>query len=153
MNLNQVELIGRVTKDPELKSTSGGTPVVKFTLATNHKYTDKQGNKQESAQFHNIVAWGKSAEIINQYIVKGQEIYVRGRLDYRSWEKQDGTKGYMTEIIVDDFQMGAKPKGMSDQREDESAYTMPPRTAAEAVQEAALTQGHDDGIRLEDIPF
>lgn len=153
MNLNKAQLIGRVTRAPELKNLQGGQAVTKFSIATNHSYKDKNGEKQESTQFHNIVAWGKLAEVISQWVTKGQEIYVSGRIEYREWDKQDGTKGYMTEIIAEDFQFGAKPKGVGDQREEEGHYAQPPGSAAVAVQNAAATQGYNDGIRLEDIPF
>lgn len=154
MNVNSATLIGRVTKTPELKVTPGGTPVTKFSLATNHTYKDKNGDKKEMAQFHNCVAWGKTAEVINQYVTKGQELYVCGRIEYRSWDKQDGTKGYMTEIIVDQFQFGAKPKTDSPAYDDHAQQEGKPmeRSAVDVLLESErVMQGNE--IRLEDIPF
>ena len=91
MNLNKAQLIGRITNDPEMKALPSGTPVVKFGLATNRVYKTKDGEKKEVAQFHNCVAFGKLAEIIGQWAKKGQEVYVDGRIEYRSWDKKDGT--------------------------------------------------------------
>jgi len=112
MNVNQVHLVGRVTKDPELKTLESGTKIVTFGLATNNVYT-KDGNKVEQVDFHNITAFGKTAETIAQYVVKGQELYINGRIRYESWDKDDGGKGYRTSIIVNGFQFGQKAQGTS----------------------------------------
>ncbi len=118
MNLNKAQLIGRLTKDPELKALPSGAKVAKFNLATNHSYKKEDGTKVESTQFHNIVVFGKLAEIITQYSKKGAELYVEGRIEYRSWEKKDGSgKAYATEIVVENFQLGAKAKGDSGEKE------------------------------------
>ena len=90
------------------------------------------------------------AEIIATYVKKGQELYIRGRIDNRTYEKKDGTKGYTSEIIVEDFQLGARARGEAGAAGGDGSQV---RTAAEAVHEASITQGHDDGIRIEDIPF
>lgn len=102
--------MGRITKDPEMRSMPNGTAVVKFSIATNHTYKNKAGEKVETAQFHNCVAFARIAEIIKQYTTKGQEAMVEGRIEYRQWQKQDGTKAYSTEIMVENFQMGARAK-------------------------------------------
>lgn len=122
MNLNKVHLIGRVTKDPELRS-AGNAVVASFGLATNNIYTDNQGQKREETDFHNIIAWNKTANTIKQYVVKGQELYIEGRIKYRSWDKPDGTKGYATDIICITFQFGQKPKPVTPPAEQED---MPP---------------------------
>jgi single-strand DNA-binding protein len=106
MNLNKVTLIGRLTKEPEMKFTASGKEVTKFTVATNHKSGEK-----EYSTFHNIVTWGTLAENCKKYLVKGQEVYVEGRIDYRTRDKDDGTKGYITEIVANDVKFGAKPNG------------------------------------------
>lgn len=111
MNLNKALLIGRITNDPEIKALPSGISVAKFGLATNHIYKTKEGEKKETAQFHNCVAFGKLADIIKQWAKKGQEVYVEGRIEYRSWDKKDGGKGYITEIMIETFQMGAKARG------------------------------------------
>lgn len=108
MYLNKVLLYGNLTRDPELKALPSGGQVANFGLATNRTFKDKSGQKQETTEFHNIVAFGRTAEIIAQYCKKGRPIYVEGRLQTRSWDdKETGKKNYRTEIIVDTFQFGA----------------------------------------------
>lgn len=118
MNLNKVFLIGRIVRDLELKSTPGGTSVAKFSLATNHVYVGKDGEKKETAQFHNCVVFGKQAENASRYLVKGQEAMIEGRIEYRAWDKKDGTKGYATEIMADRIQFGQKPTGGAKPKEN-----------------------------------
>lgn len=108
MYLNKTTLIGNITKDIELKSLPSGIKMISFGLATNRIWKDKEGNKQESAEFHNIVAFGKQAEVIHQYCSKGDQLFIEGRLQTRSWEKEDGTKSYMTETVLENFQFGNK---------------------------------------------
>lgn len=111
MNLNKVFLIGNLTRDPELKTLPSGSSVVSFAIATNRVWKDKMGQKQQDTQFHNIVSFGKQAEIIKQYMVKGSMILVEGRIQTRSWDAQDGSKKYMTEIIAESVQFGPKGQG------------------------------------------
>ena len=108
MNLNKCQIIGRVTKDPELKALPSGTQVCSFSLAVNNTYKDKEGNKKEDVEFVNCVAFGKSGEVIAQYMKKGSLLYVEGRIQTRSWEGTDGKKNYRTEIIVEKSQFGPK---------------------------------------------
>jgi single-strand DNA-binding protein len=108
MNLNKIMLIGRATKDPEIKTTPGGTTVAKFGMATNDVYKDKAGQKVEETEYHNCVAFGKLAEVIGSFVKKGQEIYVEGKKKTRSWEK-DGKTNYIVEVIVDVMQLGSRP--------------------------------------------
>jgi single-strand DNA-binding protein len=113
MNLNKVFLIGRLTQDPELRTTATGQAVSSFGLATNRTWTDKAGAKQEQAEFHNIVVWARLAEVAGQYLKKGQTLMVEGRLQTRSWVGQDGVKKYRTEVVAENFQMGPKAGGFS----------------------------------------
>jgi single-strand DNA-binding protein len=107
MNLNKAQLIGRVGKDaPEMKYTPSGKAVTKFSLATSYKNGDK-----EITDWHNIICWNGLAESVNEWVVPGQELYVEGRIQYRSWDKEDGTKGYITEIVANEVKFGAKPGG------------------------------------------
>ena len=99
MDLNKVQIIGNITQDIVLKNTPNGQSVTNFSVATNRYWNDASGNRQEQSEFHNIVFWGKQAEIASQYLTKGQKIYIEGRLQTRSWEGQDGTKRYTTEIV------------------------------------------------------
>jgi len=111
MNLNKVQIIGRVTQDLELKQAPNGNSVVNFPVATNRHWTDSSGNKQEQTEFHTIEMWGKLADIAGQYLVKGQEVYIEGRLQTKSWEAEDGSKRYKTSIVAEQMQMGNKPNG------------------------------------------
>ena len=104
--INKVILVGNLGRDPELRSTQSGQQVASFSLATNRKWKDRDGNRQEQTEWHNIVCWGRQAEIAGQYLTKGRQIYVEGRLQTSSWEdRQSGEKKYKTEIICDNFQM------------------------------------------------
>jgi single-strand DNA-binding protein len=104
--LNKVMLIGNLGRDPEVRSTASGQPVANFTLATSRRWKDKNGQRQEQTEWHTIVCWGKQAEIAGQYLTKGKQIYVEGRLQTRSWDdRQSGEKKYRTEIVCDFFQM------------------------------------------------
>lgn len=103
--LNKVMLIGHLGGDPELRYTSSGVPMATFTLATNESWTDKDGNKQELTEWHRIVAWRKLGEICGQYLTKGKQVFIEGRLQTRSWEDQNGVKRYTTEVIANNMQM------------------------------------------------
>jgi single-strand DNA-binding protein len=104
--LNKVMLIGNLGRDPEVRSTTSGQQVANFTLATNRRWNDKAGQRQEQTEWHQIVCWGKQAEIAAQYLTKGKQIFVEGRIQTRSWDdKQTGEKKYRTEIICENFQM------------------------------------------------
>jgi len=96
-------LIGRMTKNPEVRTTPNGKNVATFSVATNHSYKDASGQRQEKGEFHNIVAWGKLAEICGQYLTKGRRVYLEGRLQTRDWTGQDGVKRYSTEIIAENM--------------------------------------------------
>ena len=112
MNLNRVYLIGRTCGKPELKSLPSGTNVVSFSLATNRVWKDKDGEKQEETTFHNIIAFGKTADTIAQYVEKGQELMIEGRIQNRSWEdKESGQKKYRSEVMLENFQFGARAGG------------------------------------------
>lgn len=97
-SLNRVSLIGNVTATPEIKETPSGQKVASFSLATNRTYKDANGEKQDQAEYHNIVVWGKLAEITEQYVTKGKKLYLEGRIQTRSWETDSG-KRYKTEIV------------------------------------------------------
>ncbi|MDP3778578.1 MAG: single-stranded DNA-binding protein [bacterium] len=111
MNLNKVFIAGNLTRDPELRQTSGGQAVCSFSIATNRFYKDSSGQRQQQAEFHNIVAWGRQAEIINQYLKKGSILLVEGRLQTRNWQDQQGVKHYRTEVVADQIQLGPRTGG------------------------------------------
>jgi len=100
---NKVQLIGHVGQDPEVKDLEGGKKVANLTLATNDYYTNDKGEKVENTEWHKVAAWGKIAEIIEKYVVKGKEIVVEGKLTHRSYEDKDGTKRYVTEVVANDI--------------------------------------------------
>ena len=103
-SVNKVILIGNLGKDPEVKFTPQGTPVAKFTLATNERFKDKDGNWQDRTEWHNVTAWARTAEIVGEYLKKGSKCYVEGSLRTHSWDdKTSGQKKYMTEIVVNDL--------------------------------------------------
>tara|TARA_Y100000034_G_C6545585_1_gene235536 strand:- start:99 stop:506 length:408 start_codon:yes stop_codon:yes gene_type:complete len=109
MSLNKALIIGRLGKDTELKYTPSGKAVCSFSVATSEKYKDKQGNSKQDVQWHNIVVWGKLAELCNQYLSKGSQCFVEGKLATRSWEDQQGNKKYTTEVIASAVQfLGSK---------------------------------------------
>lgn len=111
--LNKVFLIGNLGRDPEVRSIPSGQSVATFSLATNRRWKDRDGNRQEETEWHNIVCWGRQAEVAGQYLRRGRQIHVEGRIQTRSWEdRQSGEKKYRTEIICDNFQMlGQKGEG------------------------------------------
>lgn len=167
MDLNRAQLIGNVTRDPEMRSTAAGQNVCNFGIATNQVWTDAQGAKQQRTEFHNIVAWGKLAEICGQYLNKGKKIFLEGRLQTREWEAQDGAKRRTTEIVADNMIMldrgGAPSPGAASAVRAPAGPNEPP-TPTEPM-EPTLTPispaanaldkgvGGDQEIRVEDIPF
>ena len=147
MYLNKIFLYGNLTRDPELKALPSGSQVVSFGLATNRVYKDKNGAKQEATEFHNIVAFGRQAEVIAQYVKKGRPLFIEGRIQTRSWEgKEDGKKQYRTEIVVENFQFGAdggRGGGGGVSREG----------AQPAPKDDEEIKYPDEDINPEDIPF
>ena len=99
---NKVQLIGNVGNDPEIKTFDGGKKLAKLTIATNENYKNEKGEKVEETQWHNLVAWGKTADIIEKYVVKGKEIAIEGKLTHRSYEDKNGEKRYVTEVVIDE---------------------------------------------------
>jgi len=111
MNLNKIFLIGRLTRDPEIKTLPSGQSVVNFGLATSRYFTDKSGQKQQETDFHNIVLFGRVADIASQYLTKGSLTFLEGRIRTRSWQDSSGNKRYRTEVIVERLQLGPKSAG------------------------------------------
>ena len=126
MNLNKAFIIGRLTRDPEIKTTPNGHNVATFSLATNRFWKNQQGERQEFTEYHNIVAWGKLADIAGQYLKKGGLLMIEGRLQTRSWEGQDGVKRYRTEIVAESMQMG--PRAGAGTGSEQADSQTPPST-------------------------
>jgi single-strand DNA-binding protein len=151
MYLNKVFIIGNLTRDPELKSLPSGTQVTNMSLATNSVYNDKEGNRQENTEYHNIVIFGRQAETTAQYLKKGSSALVEGRMQTRSWEGQDGKKNYRTEIIADRVQFGARSGGGGAPQQNESG---PGSSNSDNNQSKDKTPEYpEEEINPEDIPF
>ena len=133
--INKVILVGRLGKDPEIKSTAGGQTVAKFSVATDERFTDKNGEKQERTEWHNIVAWGKLAEICGQYLRKGKLVYIEGSIRTDSWEdKESGQKRYRTDIVANTMKMLDR-KGDSDEGGGGGYGSRRPATATAPTEE------------------
>ena len=146
MSLNRATIIGNLTRDPEVRTTTTGQQVASFGVATNSTWTDSAGTKQERAEFHNIVAWGKLADICGQYLAKGRKVYIEGRLQTREWEGQDGAKKNRTEIVTDTMIMLDRAPGAAGGQREAAPAAMRANAAPAAV-------GAEDEIKVEDIPF
>ncbi len=155
-SLNKVMLIGNLTRDPEMRYTSSGTPVVTFGMATNKSWKDTEGETKEIAEFHNLVAWNKMAEICQQLLAKGMKVYVEGSLNTRSWEAEDGTTRYKTEIRVDDMILldGKGKQGAgSDGAEAPAKSEKKPSKSEEPVELEEAPVEEDQDPLEEDLPF
>lgn len=152
-SLNLVQLIGNLTKDPELRYTPQGTAVATFGLATNRYWTTDSGEKKEDTEFHRIVAWNKLAELCSQLLSKGRKVYVSGRISTRTWTGQDGQQRTTTEIVIDDM-MILDSKRTEQQQEPLDAPEVTEkkiqtsRTKSEPSQEEV-----SEDVNLDDIPF
>ena len=147
MYLNKAILIGNLTRDPELRALPGGSKVCSFSIATNRVWKDKNGAKQESTDYHNVVVFGRQAETVAQYMKKGSSILVEGRIQTRSWDdKTSGEKKYRTEIVADRTQFGPKSGGGGG---GGSAAAAIPASS----QEVDTIEYPEDDINPEDIPF
>ena len=105
---NKVQLIGHVGNDPEIKTFDGGKKLAKLNVATNESYKSDKGEKVEETQWHSLIAWGKTADIIEKYVVKGKEIAIEGKLTHRSYEDKNGEKRYVTEVVIDELMLLGK---------------------------------------------
>jgi len=154
LSLNKAFIIGRLTRDPESRTTPNGQRVTSISVATNRTFKDKEGNKQEQVEFHNVVIWGRLAEIASQYLIKGQETMIEGRIQTRSWDGQDGAKKYRTEIVAESLQLGSKPGGKSGGfvPADEAASQGDSAPAKGGEKEAPTNEDVEE-IKIEDIPF
>ena len=144
MDLNRATLLGRLTRDPEVKTTTTGKTVTSFAIATNRVWKNAQGEKQEQSEFHNCVVWGKLADVAGQYLTKGKRLYAEGRIQTRDWTGQDGVKKYRTEIVLDNFIMldGARGGNTGGSTYKKSSDSVPPPN-----------EPATDELKVEDIPF
>jgi len=153
MYLNKAFIIGNLTRDPELKALPSGTKVCSFSIATNRIYKDKDGNKQEMAEFHNITAFSKLGELAGQYLKKGQQVLVEGRIQTRSWET-NGEKKSRTEIVADNIQFGTKSSGANNPA-SKSATDVPKSPVEDVVGDSSgeKIDYPSEEINPDDIPF
>jgi len=153
MDLNKAQIIGNITQEIELKQTPSGQNVTNFSIATNRSWTDSSWNRQEQSEFHNIVLWGKLAEIAGQYAKKGKKVYIEGRLQTRNWEAQDGSKRYRTEIVWENLIL---LWGRSDNEGGPTANFTPSSTTSNTPSTPAVKRSvpkQEEEISIEDIPF
>ncbi len=162
MDLNRTQLIGNVTRDPEARTTTGGQNVCSFSIATNSQWTDAQGQKQTRAEYHNIVAWGKLADICTQYLARGRRVFLEGRLQTREYTAQDGQKKSRTEITAENMiLLDRAPAGGATGAIAPRAAAVPQEPSMVPItSENETDSGMDKGlgapeqeIRIEDIPF
>ena len=152
VNLNKVFLIGRLTRDPESRTLPSGQLVASFGLATDRFFTDKSGQKQQQTEFHNIVLFGRLAEIASQYLTKGSLTMIEGRLQTRTWQDASGNKRYRTEILGERIQLGPKTAGKVMPAEGEARQGRPP--TEETKEEIPIIEEEGEGeIDISKIPF
>ncbi len=153
-SLNRAQLIGNVTRAPEVR-LAGGQKVATFGVATNFSWKDQTGQRKDRAEFHNVVAWRKLAEICEQYLRKGSKVYIEGRIQTRDWEGEDGVKRYRTEIVVDNMIMLDK-KGdavSAPISNDEEAADRPQRNIKEGKKTSEPVQPQEEEVSIDDLPF
>ena len=156
MNLNKVLIVGRVTADPELRTTPGGQTVTTLGVATNRTWTDKNGQKQEETEFHNVVIWGRQAEVATQFLKKGSTVLIEGRLRTRSWTDKNGGQRRTTEIMSERMQLGPRPGGFSPQGGGVAGSAPKDEGEKEVVttpEEIPTINLEDEEIKPEEIPF
>lgn len=160
MYLNKAIIIGNLTRDPEIKSLPSGIQVCSMSLATNRVWKDKDGNKQESTDYHNVVVFGRQAETTAKYLKKGSSALIEGRIQTRSWDAQDGTKKYRTEIVADRVQFGPRKEGGGAPMNAGAAAApqaqAPKATPKKQAENSALDTieyPDDEEINPDDIPF
>ena len=147
-SVNKVILLGRLGRDPETRTTQGGTSVCRLAVATDRRYKDKDGNKQEETEWHNVSLFGRQAEIADQFLRKGSEVYVEGRLHTRKYTDKEGVERWATDIIAETMQLGARPEGQQ-QEQPKQSYSSEYRDRPSRQQARPATQA----APTDDIPF
>ncbi len=163
MNVNKAILVGRLTRDPETRTTPSGQTVATIGLATSHRWNDKGGQKQEKTEFHTIILWGRTAEVAAQYLTKGQEAYFEGRIQTRSYTGKDGIERRVTEIVAESMQLGSRPLGSGgggsnrfESNAQEKSRQGQSNSASSVADDDIPTINLDDEkeeIKIEDVPF
>ena len=151
MNLNKVMILGNLTRDPEVRNTPSGQTVASFGVATNRFWTDKQsGEKKQQAEFHNVVVWGRLAEVAKNFLKKGGLVFIEGRLQTRIWQDQQGNKKNRTEIVAERLQLGPRTGGAVGRGRNEAAESA---VSDEPAAETAPEESASEEINVEEIPF
>ncbi len=164
-SLNKVQLIGNLTRDPELRYTPNGNAVCSFSIATNRNWTTDSGEKREEVDFHRIIAWNKLGELCSQFLIKGRKVYVEGRLTTRTWTGQDGAQKSTTEVIINDMILldkagGAaatehheEPKEAQEEKEPKETKSVKKSVKTEPKEEEPISVNNDEDVMPDDIPF
>lgn len=151
-DFNQAIVMGNLTRDPEMRNTPSGQNVTSFSVATNRSWQDQSGERKDAVEYHNIVAWGKLAELVNEYLKKGRKVLVSGRLQTRSWDAEDGSKRQRTEIVANDINfIGGQSEGGDFSPEDSKSTTSGEKPAKK--EDVAIEDMGEGEINLDDIPF
>ncbi len=149
-DVNLAIVMGNLTRDPELRYTPNGQAVASMTVATNRSWSDPNGEKKDDVEFHDVVVWGKLAELCSQYLTKGRKVHIMGRLQTRSWEAQDGSKRQKTEIIANDVvfvdRVGKENFAAEDAKEPKEQSDKNPKKEVK-------TEDNEEEISIDDIPF
>ncbi len=164
MNVNKATIVGRLTRDPEVRTTTGGQSVTSIALATNRTWKGNDGEKKDETEYHNVVLWGRLAEIAGQYLTKGQECYIDGRLQTRTYTGKDGIERRTTEIVAENMQMGSRAGaggggGMGAPMGAAAAAPAAAAPAAAATKEISqediptINLEDEDEVKIEDVPF
>ncbi len=143
--VNKAIIVGRLGADPEVRYAPSGAPVANFSVATNRVWKDRDGNTQESTEWHRIVAWNRLAEVVKEYVKKGHRIYVEGRIQYREWEDQNGQRRFTTEIVASDIQMLEPAPGRGE-------AAVPPDAAGTSEDDLVPPEGLKD-TEEDNVPF
>lgn len=146
-------ILGNLTRDPELKSLPSGIKLASFSLATNRTWKDATGAKKDASEFHNVVAFGKQAELIAQYARKGSSLYVEGRIQTRSWDATDGQKKYRTEVILESFQFGPRPTTGASGSGYQAPASSSPSSSKPQAEDLDTIEYPEEDVSPEDIPF
>lgn len=151
MNINKVIIMGNLTRDPEMRALPSGMQVANLGVATNRFWTDKTGQRQKQAEFHNIVLFGRNAEIAKQYLQKGSSVFVEGRIQTRNWQAQDGQTRYKTEVVAERLQLG--PRNYQNQGSQPNNNQTSQTTSNNPNDNLDVIEYPEEDINLEEIPF
>ena len=157
MNVNKALLVGRLTRDPEVRTTATGQTVASISMATNRFWKDKSGQRQDQTEYHNVVLWGRLGEIAGQYLTKGAECYIEGRLQTRKYTDKNNIERYRTEIVAENMQLGSRAQGSSGSAQQSSFTPSAPaqnRNAAAPVEALpTINLDEEEEVKIEDVPF